>query len=138
MSSSLPGIIKLSYIDCQLLPKDITLKAMAGVLVTIASAATEIPFVGIPTCETESQFDNNSQIEKTTLSFNTTEIIPTDQHLAFIIKTVQGNSFVIGTKEQPFPTIKISTTTGTPDGDPSVRKYEVTFTARKSLTPCIF
>jgi hypothetical protein len=92
--------------------------------------------VGEVTCETEEQFDNNSQVEKASLTFNTLDELPTYRHLAFVIFTAQGDTFVIGTKELPYPTVKISRSTGTPDGEPSVRKYEVTFSARKSLVLC--
>ena len=54
----------------------------------------------------------------------------------FVIETVDGDKYVIGAKERPYPTVKISRSTGQPDGDPSVRKYEVSFTAKKALALC--
>ena len=136
MRQSLPGIKRIAYIATDLLPDDITLKAVAGIPVNITGMATEIYVIGEANCETDSQPDNNSQLEKTDLKFNTLDIIPTDSPLAFIVETVSGNKYVIGTKECPYPIIKISTSTGTPDGDPSVKEYKVAFSAKMALAPC--
>lgn len=136
MKQSLPGIKRIAFVDCSLLPANITYRAMAGVPVGIFTSLNDICKVGEATCETEEQFDNNSQVEKASLTFNTLDELPTYRHLAFVIFTAQGDTFVIGTKELPYPTVKISRSTGTPDGEPSVRKYEVSFTAKKSLVLC--
>jgi len=136
MKQSLPGIVRIGYIDCSLLPADITLRALAGVPVGIYSFVEDACKIGEASCETEEQFDNNSQVEKATLTFRSLEELPTYRHLAFVIFTVQGDSFVIGCREQPYPTVKITGDTGSPDGEPAVRKYEVSFTARKSLVLC--
>ncbi len=122
--------------DCSLLPADITLRALAGVPVGIFTTVYDICKIGEATCETEEQFDNNSQVEKATLTFRTLDELPTYRHLAFVIFTTNSDTFVIGTKELPYPTVKITRSTGTPDGEPSVRKYEVSFTAKKSLVLC--
>lgn len=122
--------------DCSLLPADITLRALAGVPVGIFTTVNDICKIGEATCETEEQFDNNSQVEKATLTFRTLDELPTYRHLAFVIFTTNSDTFVIGTKELPYPTVKITRSTGTPDGEPSVRKYEVSFTAKKSLVLC--
>jgi hypothetical protein len=135
MRQSLPGIKRIAYIATDLLPDDITLKAIAGIPVNITGTATEIDVIGEANCETDSEPDNNSQLEKVDLKFNTLDDIPTDSPLAFIVETVSGNKYVIGTKERPYPIVKISTATGTPDGNPSVRKVEVTYKAKRPLVP---
>lgn len=136
MKQSLPGIKRIAFVDCSLLPADITLRALAGVPVGIFTTVNDICKIGEATCETEEQFDNNSQVEKATLTFRTLDELPTYRHLAFVIFTTNSDTFVIGTKELPYPTVKITRSTGTPDGEPSVRKYEVSFTAKKSLVLC--
>lgn len=81
-------------------------------------------------------FDNNSYIEKVKLAFSTLDEVPTEQHPAFVFQTMDGIKYMIGAKERPFPTVKISRSTGQPDGDASVRKYEVSFSAKKALALC--
>jgi hypothetical protein len=72
-------------------------------------------------------------MEKVKLSFSTLRELPTRQNIGFVIRTVDGKLYIIGSKERPYPTVKVTTTTGQPDGDASVRKYEVSYTARKAL-----
>ena len=136
MKQSLPGIKRIAFVECSLLPANITYRAMAGVPVGIFTTVEDVCKIGEATCETEEQFDNNSQVEKATLTFFTLDELPTYRHLAFVVSTTDGDTFVIGTKELPYPTVKITRSTGTPDGEPSVRKYEVSFTAKKSLVLC--
>ena len=57
-------------------------------------------------------------------------------HRRAIWVTIDGTKYVIGAKERPYPAVKITRSTGRPDGDSSVRKYEVSFTARKALALC--
>ena len=52
---------------------------------------------------------------------------------AFVIKDAQGDTFLIGTREAPFPMVEI---TETIDKEENIKAYKVTFTRRKSLVPC--
>ena len=136
MRQSFPGIKRIAYIATDLLPDDITLKAVAGVPVNITGTATEIDVIGEANCETDSEPDNNSQLEKVDLKFNILDIIPTDSPLAFIVETVSGNKYVIGAKERPYPIIKISTSTGTTVSIQSVKQMQITFFAKKAIINC--
>lgn len=133
---SLPGIISIGYIPCKLLQPDITLCAMSGVPVSVPSP-TNVELTGAATCESTTSPDNNTQLEKATLTFYTTDdSIPIGTPLAFVATTVQGQSYIIGRYEQPYPSVKRTRTTGVPDGDRSVLKYEVTFSALHAIVPC--
>ena len=133
---SLPGITKAWYIQPNYLPDDVVYRSVAGIPVTLQEQPISISLKGEPICEVEQSFDNNSYIEKSKLTLYTLDEVPTDQHPAFVIETVDGDKYVIGAKERPYPTVKITRSTGQPDGDPSVRKYEVSFTAKKALALC--
>lgn len=133
---SLPGITHVWYILRDYLPDDVVYRAVADIPVTLQASPINISLKGEAVCEVEQSFDNNSYIEKSKLTFLTLDEIPTDQHPTFVIETVDGDKYVIGAKERPYPTVKISRSTGQPDGDPSVRKYEVSFTAKKALALC--
>ncbi|SDM08152.1 hypothetical protein [Segatella bryantii] len=133
MKQSLPGIKSVGYVDCSLLPDDLALKALAGIPSSLDAQPTMISLDGIATCEVSSKDDNNYQVEKATLSFSAVESIPTENSLAFILSTVSGNTYIIGAKEQPYPTIKATMSTGSTDGTPAVIKYEITYTNRKAL-----
>ena len=130
---SLPGITHVWYIQRDYLPDDVVYRAVAGIPITLSEQPISITMKGEAFCEVEQSFDNNSYIEKSKLTFLTLDDVPTDLHPAFVIETVDGDVYVIGAKERPYPTVKIIRTTGQPDGDPSVKKYEVSFTAKKAL-----
>ena len=133
---SLPGITHVWYVLREFLPDDVVYRAVAGIPVSLQEQPISITLKGNAFCEVEQSFDNNSYIEKAKLTFYTLDDVPTDQHPAFIIQTVDSDIYVIGAKERPYPTVKITRSTGQPDGDTSVRKYEVSFTAKKALALC--
>ena len=133
---SLPGITHIWYILRDYRPNDVVYRAVAGIPVSLSEQPISITMKGSAICEVEQSFDNNSYIEKAKLTFLTLDDVPIDQHPAFVIETVDGDIYVIGAKERPYPTVKITRSTGQLDGEPSVRKYEVSFTAKKALAPC--
>ena len=133
---SLPGIQYVWYISRDHLPDDVVYRSVAGIPITLEVEPDEIILKGEAVCEVEQSNDNNSYIEKAKLTFLTLDDVPTDQHPAFVIRTVNDEYYVIGAKERPYPTVKITRSTGQPDGDTSVRKYEVSFTAKKALALC--
>ena len=134
---SLPGIIKIGYADCADVPRDVPYQAVTGMTVSVSSSViTFIHLQGDTVCEVEEQHDNNVQMEKTRLNFVTLDDIPTHRHLAFFVWTADGGKYIIGSQERPYPAVKVNSATGQPDGEPSVRKYEVSYSARKSLALC--
>lgn len=133
---SLPGIQQVWYILRDYLPEDVVYRSVAGIPISLQEQPISIIMKGEAVCEVEQSYDNNSYIEKAKLTFLTLDDVPTDQHPAFVIRTVNDDYYVIGAKERPYPTVKITRSTGQPDGDASVRKYEVSFTAKKALALC--
>ena len=136
-SQSLPGISFIGYVPAENLQREIMYKYLAGLPVGIFTGITPIAFVGVPTCEAVSAYNKNGRVEQTTLRFNTLDEVPTNRHIAFVITDCNNQSYVIGQHEKPRPIIKITSATGTPNGDPAVCSVEVTLYAQKSLIPCI-
>jgi hypothetical protein len=133
---SLPGIKKVWYLNRDFLPEDVIYRSVAGMSVALLHAPTSINMIGEAVCEVEQTHDNNSYIEKVKLNFLSLDDVPTVNHPAFVFQTIDGNIYIIGSKERPYPTVKITRSTGHLDGEPSVRKYEVSFTAKKALALC--
>ena len=133
MRQSLPGISAIGYLECSLLPSHMEERVMCDIVVPIQGNAEAIPFVGTPTCVTESEYDHNGQSEKTTLSFFTTEKISTRHKMAFVVKQNSGGVYVIGHLEQPYPTVMITRHSGTPDNDKAVYAVEVSLIGRRTL-----
>lgn len=132
-TQSLPGIFKIGFLECEKLSPQLALKSMADLPVAILTDVVNVIFYGTPTCDAISDGDNNGRSEKTTLKFLTSQTIPTDTHIAFVIQCINGQNYIIGAKEAPFPIVKIETSTGSIDGNPSVFSVEVTHMALKSL-----
>ena len=134
---SIPGIKALGYVPAERLQREIMYKHLAGLPVGIFTEVTPIAFVGVPTCEAVSTYNNNGRVEQTTLRFKTLDDVPTNKHIAFVITDCNGQSYVIGQHEKPRPIIKTTSTTGTPGGDPAASSVEVSLYAQKPLIPCI-
>lgn len=130
---TLPGVASVFQMLTADLVRDIAYRSEAGLLVPVYKKPTAIPILGDAKCELTEQPDNNAQVEKVTLTFRTSHRLDTSQPLAFVVRTVQGQTYLIGTRERPFPTVKVSHTTGAPSGDASVYEVQVSLTHRKAL-----
>ena len=131
----LPGISQIAYVRAEALTPHITLQAIAKVPVGIFAQLSFVPFdKRTALCETETEFDNNGTLETATLTFYSTEVLPTG-NLCFVVTSVNGERFLIGTREMPFPFVKKEQTTGLPDGDANTTKYTISYTNRVALIP---
>ena len=133
---SLPGITQIGYCLCSNLQPNIVLKHSSGTPVGIFTEIVPIRFHGSPSCETTEEYDNNGRKVVTSLTFVTNDNIPTYKHLAFVITDASGTSYIIGSRERPYPVIKSSTSSGSPSGESKATSYEVRWTAITSPIPC--
>lgn len=132
---SLPGIFKIGFLECSKLAPQLALKSIAGVPIAILTEITDVIFSGEATCEAVNDNDNNGRSEKTTLKFTTTQKIPEDLPLAFVVQCVNGQKYLVGAKERPYPIIKITNNSGPASGNASAFSVEITHSAIKSLLP---
>ena len=134
MKQSLPNITAIFYVPCASLIPNITEKYRAGLPVAIFPLPSSIEHYGNASCEAEQEYDNGGYSEKTVLQFTTTDDLSHYPALAFVVTDADGQSYVIGTKEAPYPIMEI---TQTIDKEVHVNTVKVTFTRRKSLVPCV-
>ena len=134
MKQSLPNITAIYYVPCASLIPNITEKHRAGLPVGIFPLPTAIEHYGNASCEAEQEYDNGGYSEKTVLQFTTTDDLSHYPPLAFVVTDADGQSYIIGTKEAPFPMVEI---TKTIDKEVHVNTVKVTFTRPKSLVPCV-
>lgn len=138
MYQSLPGIVSIHTVECSRLQPQLMLRAMSKLPNAVFAPLTHRNHIGEPICNTISEYLNGSRSEKTTLEFISDADFDTSQPLAFVVKCVNGDSFLIGRKEHPYPTVTITHTTGTTTSDASSYKIEVNFIAPKTLIPIKF
>ena len=136
ITQSLPGITSLGYVPSERLQRQIMQKALAGLPVGVFTDIAPINFVGVPTCVTQSDYDNNGRLEKASLKFVTNDNIPIYTDIAFVMTDSNGKSWLLGTKERPRPIIRIERSTGTPEGDGNAFSFEVSLYAHKALIEC--
>lgn len=134
MKQSLPNIVDIYTVPCASLVPNILEKYLSDMPVGIYPLPTAIEHYGNASCEAEQEYDNGGYSEKTVLQFTSTTDIRQYPPLAFVIRDAQGQCFIIGTREAPYPMIEV---TKTIDKETNVHAYKVTFTRRKSLVPCV-
>ena len=130
----LPGIRHIAYVDAEALTPHITLQALAKIPVGIFARLFPISFDRrTALCETETEFDNNSSLETATLTFYSAMDLPSAAKLCFVITCVNGEQWLLGTHEAPFPFVGKETSSGLPDGDANHIKYTVNYTNKVAL-----
>lgn len=136
MLTSLPSVTRIAYLPCENLSQEMMLKHKAGIPVAVFADTKTIRFFGTPECETSTDYECRNYVEKTTLSFDSLDNIPTNRKLAFVVTTVAGKNFVIGSMEGPFPVIKVKSSSGNPKNEAAVFSYTISLSAEKALIPC--
>lgn len=138
LPQSLPGIRRIYTCHCSSLPSHLMLSAICGgTYAMYRSALTPVPFAGHPTYRREGTVMNNSRAEKSTLEFRTGSPLPEDVRLAIVVECVNGQVWLIGTREPNYPVIEYTDSSGSPGGDPAVRTCKVTHTDIKSGLPVL-
>lgn len=133
----LPGIMRLSYIKCKRLPAFAMFESLNRVIISVPFPTNTIHFYGEATLSWEGSMLNGQRQEKSTLEFKTSDELPMDEPIAFVVTTIYGLQYLIGTREPNYPVINYSDSTGTVGKDAAVRTYKVTHLGRKSVLRCI-
>lgn len=134
MKQSLPGITTVFYLPCSALISYIMAKHLAKIPVGVFSSLYGLDLYGDGECEAESSDENGLTSERTTLEFTTTTEIPNNEPLAFVFSDANHKFYLIGAREKPYPIVE---STKRIDSDKNIFEVKVTFTAQKSLIPCI-
>ena len=133
----LPGVRKIGWVDCNLLPKQITFSGVTRLPLALLAEVTYITFFGSPDCRCITEKENNGWMQTASLKFLSGDEIPFEKHIAFVVADVNDNWFVIGAYERPFPVIKFEKTSGAPGGSPAGINYEISHKAIRTMLPCI-
>ena len=107
---------------------------MAGIPIGVFPLPTAVEHYGNTRCEAEQEYVGGAYSEKTVLQFTTTNDLNHYPALAFVVTDADGQSYIIGTKEAPYPIVEI---TQTIDKEVHVNTVKVTFTRPKSLVLCL-
>lgn len=109
---SLPGIKEIAYVECSKLAPQLMSKSIARLPIAIMTDITNVTFFGDAEYNINNSYKDGGREEKVTLSFNTADSIPLDTPLAWVVSTVNGDTFIIGTREKPYPVINTEFNSG--------------------------
>lgn len=131
---NMPGIIDVRYLNPGDVPAQIMSSFLAGIPVSVFVDGTQLSIHGQATCQAVEEHSNAGRIEKATLNFMTADDVPPEGML-WMIQQASGEWFLIGRREQPYPTVKIQKSTGEPGGDRAIQSVTVEFQCFKALIP---
>lgn len=137
-SQILPGVKSVAYTFADTIFPAVANRAAAGLPVPILSIIKPITTTGKTklTCTLNRAFGEVMQEAK--LTFNSDTLIEIHENLAFIVETVDGRVMLLGRREPPFPKVKATSNSGSPDSDAAGYQYEITFKAPYALIDVIF
>lgn len=133
----LPGIKFIGWIDCRHLPRRVDLSAICRIPVPILTDINPIDFFGEPECKCQTKKEARGYEVAASLSFRSDIELPHDGFTGFVVTDVNGNSYLIGSREHPRPIVEMTRSTGIPSGESAGILYEIKHTALRSLIPCI-
>ncbi len=132
----LPGVKAIGWLDCRNLPRRVDLLGICVMPLPILTDIHPIAFFGEPECKCQRKKSTAGYEDTATLKFLTNEQLPHGIPLGFVITDVNDQSFLIGSREAPHPTIECDHRAGLPSGDASGYLYEIKHIAIRSLIPC--
>ena len=133
----LPGVRAVGWVDCLRLPKRVDLHGICGSQVAVLTDIHTVEFFDEPDCRCVTEKDGGGYTDTATLKFHAAELLPIHRKLGFVVTDVNGRSYLIGSQEPPFPTVKAEMLCGAPDGDGAGFQYEIKHVAIKSMVPCV-
>lgn len=137
-NQKLPGVKSLWWVDCSKLKRHVGLHRICRTMAPINTDVHPIQFFGVAEYDYKpSNKANGQQHDTATLKFLTLEELPYGIDLGFIVTNVEGESFLIGSKEHPLPIVEAELRSGKPDGEAAGWLYNVTHVAYRTLIPCI-
>lgn len=132
----LPGIKAIFFTQCSSLQEGIELSAISGNDIAVLADLTKINFLDVPQCLKSKEKQNGGFVDTVTLSFKSSEDLPADCPLAFVVTDVNDVSWLIGCKEKPWPVVKSQYSSGSVNGEPAGYKIEITHKSVRSFLRC--
>ena len=131
MKQLLRNIVRVSYIDARVL-QDITVIPGMGVLLQDDFNFIPLPISGLGSCEISSVTEDRVPVFTSVLSCLITEDFdPAQRPLVFLMVTLQGERFLLGCQEPPYPIVTSVSSLPAKMSEPS--GYRLTATWKSAL-----
>ncbi len=133
MNQLLQNIVALSFIECRLL-QNLTIVPGRGVMLNFWRNFQELPLVGLASGEVVSKVEDKSRKFTTTLTALLSEHFDVaNRHLAFLVTTADGDRYLVGNIERPFPIVDTSDSLPGKASEPSGCTLTVKYTDTTGL-----
>lgn len=137
MKPILQNIKKIQVIEARLL-QNLTIIPGMGVLMNYWRNFTDLPLANLASMETVSKVDNKSRLFTTSIKALLTDHFDVDnRRLAFLVTTVSGDRFLVGTNESPFTISNTSDVFPDKDTEASGCTLSVEYTDTLGLLPVL-
>lgn len=137
MLQILDNINSIQIIETRFL-RHITIIPDMGVMLNFWRNFIELPLVNLASMEVASQVENKSRLFTTTIKGLLSEHFNVGaRKLAFLVTTVMGDRFLVGTNESPFPITHTSDIFPDKSSDPSGCTLTVEYTDTIGLLPVL-
>lgn len=128
MKPILSNIKKIEVIETQDL-QNLTVIPRTGVYLNFLRDFAELPLVNLASMEIVSKVENKSRLFTTTIKALLTEHFDTaNRKLALRVTTVDGERYLVGTEESPFPVVNTTDTFPEKESDTSGCTLSVEYT----------
>ncbi len=134
---SLPGIAKIGVFNAENMSTQMLNMSMAGLPVPLLCSITPITFFGEAECSITTKNENNTTSTTVLLKFDTAMPIPYHPNRGFVVKTPDGTSYAVASRQHPLPVVTFERETGTPGRASSVYHYQVSLVSANSCFDCI-
>lgn len=132
----LPGIKFIACLPCRDVPANISMSAINNIPAVVNSDLLEITFFGSPECRCVTENINNGWTQKTNLKFHSSDQLPLSEPLAFVVTDANDDSFIIGSREEPFPIFNCERISGSESDEKAGFIYEISHVEIRSLIKC--
>lgn len=137
MNIILSNLKKIEVIEARYL-KNTTIIPGTGVMLNFWRNFTELPLVNLASMEVVSKFENKSRLFTATIKALLSEHFDiANRKLAFLVTSVDGNRYLVGTNEPPFPIANTTDTFPEKESDPSGCTLSVEYTDTLGLLPVL-
>lgn len=137
MQPTLSNLKKIEVIETRLL-QNITVIPGVGVMLNFWRNFTELPLVNLASMEIVSKVENKSRLFTTSIKALLSEHFDVaSRKLAFLVTTVDGIRYLIGTDESPFPIANTNDSFPEKESDSSGCILSIEYTDALGLLPVI-
>lgn len=133
----LPGVRRVGMLPCSSLPANVALSAICGLRVPLMADVEPVPLCGVGECRCVRTRQGASVSETATLTFSSHMMLDGSRDMAFVVEDVQCRTWLVGSREAPFPVLSATRMTGVPGGEPAGVEYEVTLSSLRSMVDCV-